>query len=139
MPDETVLTNFQNIRLTFKQFKILRSFYKKSQSHDHKPLSPREDSDLFQGPPDIENGGMDEFIGVVPESIRIFAHLGLLDPLNPELNPIKNDKKVKTYIITPLGIMFYIFYRERLFLNYLPLLISFLSMILSIATLIIAL
>ena len=129
MTDEYVISNFQNIRLTKNQHKLLKKAYKSRKPPKQEPTKANA---CFKPEILLENIESLIFIGVVPDDVLLLHFLGFVDPLNPELDPTKDDDIAKNYIITDIGKMYYIYYRERRLLNYLPITLSIFSILFTI-------
>lgn len=137
MIDLTILTNFANIRLTAKQYNLLRSLYNQTSEEDGEKEEPTVTEDGFYKPRDLGSLGVEYFWGIVPEFVLILVSLGFIDPMDPEKDPTKDDNGRKYYAITPTGVMFFMYYREKLLLNYFPAILSALSLLVSIISVII--
>lgn len=138
MIDLTILTNFANIRLTAKQYGFLQSLYNQTSEEDGEKEKPTVTEDGFYEPRKLGSLGSDHFVGVVPEFVLILVSLGFVDPMDPDKDPTKDDHDKKYYAITPTGVMFFMYYREKLLLNYFPAILSVLSLLVSIISVIIA-
>lgn len=138
MIDLTILTNFANIRLTAKQYGFLQSLYNQTSEEDGEKEEPATTEDGFYEPRKLGSLGSDHFVGVVPEFVLILVSLGFVDPMDPDKDPTKDDHDKKYYAITPTGVMFFMYYREKLLLNYFPAILSVLSLLVSIISVIIA-
>lgn len=138
MIDLTILTNFANIRLTAKQYGFLQSLYNQTSEEDGEKEEPTVTEDGFYEPRKLGSLGSDHFVGVVPEFVLILVSLGFVDPMDPDKDPTKDDHDKKYYAITPTGVMFFMYYREKLLLNYFPAILSVLSLLVSIISVIIA-
>ena len=74
-----------------------------------------------------------EYTGVVPEDVCFLADIGFLNPLNPDLDPIANDNITKTYIISQMGELYLCYIKNMKQRNYLPIVISIISLLFSLA------
>lgn len=77
---------------------------------------------------------MIEFIGPVPQNVVFLSQIGLLDPHDRQTDPYADDKKDKSYEISSMGKMYLLYRKNDLLKNYIPIIISILSLILSVTT-----
>lgn len=126
------LSNFPHTRLPRTQLAILKYAAKTTDSSKHDEKIDTYDG-CFEEPRKLQSGTLVEYKGVVPDDVRALADMGFLDPLNPDLNPIKDDDTTKSYIITQLGELYLCYIKDVSRKNYLPIVISIISLLFSLA------
>ena len=139
MIDTVILSNFANIRLTSKQFRTLKKLYRKTKDGKAETTSPAATKEGFYKPLKLGSAGIVECVGVVPEYILLLKSLGFIDLMDPKKDPNKDDQQTKSFIITPAGVMFFIYYRGRRRLSYFPVILSLLSLLVSVTSVLVTL